>query len=207
VTFELPSDPWVERVNLAGELNDWDIRSTPMIRELGCLLNLGRVSNCFPGWPRRTGCRGIGQGSTTIRPPCSWEPYSAIHHIFSKRPTENVLGDPNKKRSLVASFKPRVCPMTPGCEFAILGPITLEDVQNMSIQKGIVAIAAFLIGVAIGVLLSWAVGLADDAQTQVLEGYAWVNEAGTAIGLSPDGEMPGASYVVAGALARMRGAL
>jgi hypothetical protein len=72
----------------------------------------------------------------------------------------------------------------------------------MTIRKGIVVIAAFLIGVAIGVLVSWAVGLADGAQIQVLEGYAWVNEAGTAIGLSPDGETSGASYVVAGALWR-----
>jgi len=68
----------------------------------------------------------------------------------------------------------------------------------MSIQKGVVAIAAILIGVTIGVLVSWAVGLTDGARIQVLEGYAWVNEAGTAIGLSPDGEAPGASYVVAG---------
>lgn len=33
VTFELPSDPWVERVNLVGEFNGWDTRSTPMTRE------------------------------------------------------------------------------------------------------------------------------------------------------------------------------
>ena len=33
VTFELPSDPWVERVNLVGEFNDWDTTSTPMARE------------------------------------------------------------------------------------------------------------------------------------------------------------------------------
>jgi len=32
VTFELPSDPWVERVNLVGEFNDWDTTSTPMVR-------------------------------------------------------------------------------------------------------------------------------------------------------------------------------
>ena len=72
----------------------------------------------------------------------------------------------------------------------------------MSIQKGVVAIAAFLIGVTIGVLVSWAVGLTDGARIQVLEGYAWVNEAGSAIGLSPDGQAPGAGYVVAGALWR-----
>jgi 1,4-alpha-glucan branching enzyme len=33
VTFELPLDPWVERVNLVGEFNAWDTRSTPMTRE------------------------------------------------------------------------------------------------------------------------------------------------------------------------------
>jgi hypothetical protein len=69
-------------------------------------------------------------------------------------------------------------------------------------RKGIIVIAAFLLGVAIGVLVTWIVGLADSAQIQVLEGYAWVDEAGMAIGLSPDGETPGASYVVAGALWR-----
>ena len=72
----------------------------------------------------------------------------------------------------------------------------------MSIRKGIVIIAGFLIGVAIGVLVSWAVGLADGAQMQILEGYASMNEEGTAIGLSPDGETPGLSYVVAGAMWR-----
>jgi hypothetical protein len=92
--------------------------------------------------------------------------------------------------------------MTTGCECGILRPITLEEVQYMSIQKGIAAIAAFLIGVAIGVLVGWAVGRADGAQIQVLEGYAWLNEAGTAIGLSPDGETPGTSYIVAGAMWR-----
>jgi hypothetical protein len=92
--------------------------------------------------------------------------------------------------------------MTPACECGILGPITLEEVQNMSIRKGIVVIAAFSMGVAIGVLVSWAVGLADGAQTQLLEGYAWVNEEGTAIGLSPDGATTGTSYVVAGAMWR-----
>jgi hypothetical protein len=35
-----------------------------------------------------------------------------------------------------------------------------------------------------------------------VEGYAYMNEAGTAIGLSPDGEAPGTGYVVAGALWR-----
>jgi 1,4-alpha-glucan branching enzyme len=30
VTFELCSDPWVERVNLVGEFNDWDTTATPM---------------------------------------------------------------------------------------------------------------------------------------------------------------------------------
>lgn len=76
-----------------------------------------------------------------------------------------------------------------------------ED-RNMRIRKGIVVVAAVLVGVVIGVLVTWTVGLADGAQIQVMEGYASVNEEGTAIGLSPDGETPGASYVVAGALWR-----
>ena len=72
----------------------------------------------------------------------------------------------------------------------------------MTIRKGIVVIAALLIGVAIGILISWAVGLTNGARIQVLEGYASVNEEGTAIGLSPDGETPGISYIVAGAMWR-----
>jgi hypothetical protein len=79
----------------------------------------------------------------------------------------------------------------------------MKEERTMRISiKGVVVIAAFLIGAAIGVLVTWTVGLADGAQIQVLEGYAWVNEARTVIGLSPDGETPGASYVVAGALWR-----
>ena len=69
-------------------------------------------------------------------------------------------------------------------------------------SKGVIVVAAFLMGVVVGVLGTWTVGLASSAEIQVLEGYAWVNEPGTAIGLSPDGETPGASYVVAGALWR-----
>jgi hypothetical protein len=92
--------------------------------------------------------------------------------------------------------------LTTDCEYGILGSITPEEVQNMSVRNAIVAIAAFLIGVAIGVLVSWAVGLTHGAQGQLLEGYASVNEEGTAIGLSPDGATPGTSYVVAGAMWR-----
>ena len=33
VSFELSSAVWAERVNLVGEFNDWDTRSTPMTRE------------------------------------------------------------------------------------------------------------------------------------------------------------------------------
>lgn len=72
----------------------------------------------------------------------------------------------------------------------------------MRIRREIVVIAAVLIGVAIGVLITWTVGLADGRKIQVLEGHAWVNQAGTAIGLSPDGETPGPGYVVAGAMWR-----
>jgi hypothetical protein len=33
VTFELPSALWAERVNLVGDLNDWDTTATPMTRD------------------------------------------------------------------------------------------------------------------------------------------------------------------------------
>ncbi|MFC2037271.1 isoamylase early set domain-containing protein [Chloroflexota bacterium] len=33
VTFELPSSTWARRVNLMGELNDWDTRSLPITRD------------------------------------------------------------------------------------------------------------------------------------------------------------------------------
>jgi len=72
----------------------------------------------------------------------------------------------------------------------------------MNIRTGFLTAAAFLIGAAIGILISWAVGLADGAQVEVLEGYASVNQEGTAIGLSPDGDTPGTSYTVAGAVWR-----
>ncbi len=72
----------------------------------------------------------------------------------------------------------------------------------MRIGKGVVVAAAVLIGVAIGVLITWIVGLAGGTQIQVLEGLAWVNQEGTAIGLSPDGETPGTGYTVAGAMWR-----
>jgi hypothetical protein len=72
----------------------------------------------------------------------------------------------------------------------------------MKIEKGIVAISAGLVGVALGVLIAWAVGLTGGGRVQVVEGQAWVNQEGTAIGLSPDGETPGTGYVVAGALWR-----
>lgn len=63
-------------------------------------------------------------------------------------------------------------------------------------------VVAALVGLVMGILIGWAVGLATGPRIQVVEGYAYVNEAGTAIGLSPDGEAPGTGYVVAGALWR-----
>ncbi len=66
-------------------------------------------------------------------------------------------------------------------------------------------IAAALVGLAVGVLAAWAVGLADGTRIQVMEGYAAVNEERTAIGLSADGDTPGAGYVVAGAMWREQG--
>jgi hypothetical protein len=81
----------------------------------------------------------------------------------------------------------------------------MDEERTMRIGNAAALIAAFLAGVAIGALVTWRVGLARDAQIRDLEGYAWVNEAGTAVSLSPDGETPGASYVVAGALWREQG--
>jgi hypothetical protein len=92
--------------------------------------------------------------------------------------------------------------MTPGCRCGILRSITPEEVKEMNIRRGIVVIAALLIGVAIGIPVSRAVGLAGGAEVEVLEGYAWVNEGGTAIGLSPDGKAAGPGYVIAGAMWR-----
>jgi hypothetical protein len=69
----------------------------------------------------------------------------------------------------------------------------------------VIVVVAFLIGVTLGVAATWAVGVASSGQAEVLEGFAWVNQEGTAIGLSPDGETPGPSYVVAGAMWREQG--
>jgi len=67
------------------------------------------------------------------------------------------------------------------------------------------AIAVFLFGVAVGGIAAWALGLAGGTRVQVLEGYAWANQDGTAIGLSPDQETPGEGYVIAGAMWREQG--
>lgn len=73
------------------------------------------------------------------------------------------------------------------------------------VNRWVLAIAAVLVGLAIGFLVGRAVGLAGGAQAQVVDGYAWVNEEGTAIGLSADGETAGPSYIVAGATWREEG--
>ena len=72
----------------------------------------------------------------------------------------------------------------------------------MKIRRAAAVIAAGLIGVVVGVLVCVTVGMADESRIQVLEGEAWLNQEGTAIGLSPDGETPGPGYVVAGAMWR-----
>jgi hypothetical protein len=69
----------------------------------------------------------------------------------------------------------------------------------------VIVIVALLIGGALGSAVTWAVGAGGSTETQILEGFAWVNECGTAIGLSPDGETGGPSYVVAGAMWREQG--
>jgi hypothetical protein len=72
----------------------------------------------------------------------------------------------------------------------------------LRIRSAFFVIVALLTGVVIGALLTWSVGLGDGARIQPVEGQAWVNEEGTAIGLSPDGETPGSGYVIAGAMWR-----
>jgi len=72
----------------------------------------------------------------------------------------------------------------------------------MRIGIRVALIAVFLVGVAIGVIATWALRFAGGARVQVLEGYAWVNQEGTAIGLSPDQDTPGKGYVIAGAMWR-----
>lgn len=68
--------------------------------------------------------------------------------------------------------------------------------------EGSVIITALLIGVLIGVLGTSSVQAVGRPQLMLLEGYAWVNEEGTAIGLSPDGQAPGVGYAIAGAMWR-----
>ncbi len=72
----------------------------------------------------------------------------------------------------------------------------------MRISTVVGVLVAVLVGVTIGALGAWAVGLTNAPEVQVLEGYASVNQEGTAIGLSPDGQVPGPGYVVAGAMWR-----
>jgi hypothetical protein len=62
--------------------------------------------------------------------------------------------------------------------------------------------AGMLAGLALAVVAAWSLGLTSRAPVQVVEGLAWVEEGGTSIGLSPDGERPGPAYFVAGALWR-----
>jgi hypothetical protein len=75
----------------------------------------------------------------------------------------------------------------------------------MRINHRIILIAFFLFGLALGVLVTGTVVLAGRTQVEVVEGEAWVNQEGTAIGLSPDGETPGTAYMIAGAMWREQG--
>ena len=72
----------------------------------------------------------------------------------------------------------------------------------MRISRGISYIVAALIGLAIGISIGWTIGLANGSRIKVVEGDVWVNEEGTAIGLSPDSEAPGIGHIVAGAMWR-----
>jgi len=64
-------------------------------------------------------------------------------------------------------------------------------------------LAAFIIGIAVGALAFWAVGHSRNATVQIIEGYAWVNQDGTAIALCPteNGEEC-EGYIIAGAMWR-----
>lgn len=75
----------------------------------------------------------------------------------------------------------------------------------MKIERGVGLVVVTLIGLVMGILIGWAIGQAGGERIQVVEGDVWVNEQGTAIGLSADGEAPGTGYVVAGALWREQG--
>jgi len=66
----------------------------------------------------------------------------------------------------------------------------------------ITLLASMLAGLALAVVAAWSLGLTSRAPMQVVEGLAWVEEGGTSIGLSLDGEKPGPAYFVAGALWR-----
>ena len=72
----------------------------------------------------------------------------------------------------------------------------------MKVGSIAILIVAFLAGLALGVLVTGTVAWAARPQVEIVEGQAWVNQEGTAVGLSPDGETPGSSYVVAGAMWR-----
>lgn len=64
---------------------------------------------------------------------------------------------------------------------------------------------AFVAGAVLGAAGAWGMGLAAKPRAQVLEGMAWVDEGGTALGLSPDGKSAGPGYAVAGAMWREAG--
>lgn len=64
-------------------------------------------------------------------------------------------------------------------------------------------LAAFIIGIAVGAVAFWAIGQSGNASVKVIEGYADVNQDGTAIGLCPteNGE-ESEGYIIAGAMWR-----
>ena len=72
----------------------------------------------------------------------------------------------------------------------------------MKIGSKAILIVVFLTGLALGSLVTGTVAWAGRPQVEIVEGEAWINQEGTAIGLSPDGETPGTGYVIAGAMWR-----
>jgi len=67
-------------------------------------------------------------------------------------------------------------------------------------RQWILLAVAFLVGVALGAGITWAIGVSSRPQFEIVEGYTTnVDADGEAIGLAPEPGDPGAGYQIAGA--------
>ena len=104
-----------------------------------------------------------------------------------------------RRRALAAAHGLRRCsrPVAPvGCFEAG------KEEGDLGTSKRVGPVALTLLGLVLGLLIGWVAGRADGTRIQVVEGQVWVNEAATAVGLSPDGRVPAAGYLIAGAMWR-----